>query len=256
MIVEGRCLRSFGRRHGDLAKGAHGSTTNHLLLETIRREREELSLLRSKGRIGDSVHASQYYSAFDGITNPIIPLAPGYKPSQAYTGHSGAFQDSTGTPIPALNPNAFTIPFVNPGQNGVPDCGLSTAGFPVCDVFETTFGGAGQRNIFRQAFQKRADVSVVKLFQLDDRLAVQYRLDLFNVSNTPSFDIPNNAISTAFAANPQIVYNPTSSVIANRQNVYHIQNNGTNVSSASNLGVVQQTIGSPRLIQMSLRINF
>jgi hypothetical protein len=75
LIVEGRCLRSFGRRHGDLAKGAHGSTTNHLLLETIRREREELSLLRSKGRIGDSVHASQYYSAFDGITNPIIPLA-------------------------------------------------------------------------------------------------------------------------------------------------------------------------------------
>ena len=200
--------------------------------------------------------ASQYYSSFDGITNPIIPLAPGYKPSQAYTGHSGAFQDATGTPIPALNPNAFTIPFVNPGQNGVPNCGLSTAGFPVCDVYETSFGGSGQRNIFRQAFQKRADVSVVKQFKLSERFGAQYRLDMFNISNTSSFDIPNNSISTAFAANPQIAYNPPQSIIGNPQNVYHIQNNGTNVSSASNLGVVQQTIGSPRLIQMSLRINF
>jgi Na+/H+ antiporter len=37
-------------------KGSHGFTTNHLLLETIRREREELNLLRANGRVGDSVH--------------------------------------------------------------------------------------------------------------------------------------------------------------------------------------------------------
>jgi Na+/H+ antiporter len=39
-------------------KTSHGLTTNHLLLETIRRQREELNLLRSNGRIGDSVHHS------------------------------------------------------------------------------------------------------------------------------------------------------------------------------------------------------
>jgi hypothetical protein len=200
--------------------------------------------------------ASQYYSFNDGITNPIIPLAPGVRPSQALTGHSGAFQDSGGNAIPALNASAFIIPFVNPGQNGVPSCGLSTAGNPVCDVFETTFGQPGQRNIFRQSFQKRADVSVVKAFQVEDRIALQYRLDLYNVSNTPSFDIPNNSISTAFNANFQNVYDPTLSTIQNRQTVYNIQNNGANVSAASGLGVVQQAIGSPRLIQMSLRLNF
>ncbi len=200
--------------------------------------------------------ASQYYSSFDGITNPIIPLAPGVRPSQALTGHSGAFQDSGGNAIPALNANAFVIPFVNPGQNGVPACGHSAIGYPVCDVFETTFGGDGQRNIFRQSFQKRADVSVVKLFQITERVSAQYRLDLFNISNTPSFDIPNNSISTAFNVNPQNVYDSTKSTIVNRQSVYHIQDNGTNVSAANGLGVVQQTIGSPRLIQMSLRLNF
>jgi monovalent cation/hydrogen antiporter len=38
------------------AKTSHGLTTNHLLLETIRRQREELNLLRANGRIGDNVH--------------------------------------------------------------------------------------------------------------------------------------------------------------------------------------------------------
>jgi monovalent cation/hydrogen antiporter len=37
-------------------KDLHGLTMNHLLLETIRREREELNLLHANGRIGDSVH--------------------------------------------------------------------------------------------------------------------------------------------------------------------------------------------------------
>ncbi len=192
---------------------------------------------------------SQYYSYNDGITNPIIPLAPGYSPHQALTGHSGAF---AGTP--ALNANAFTIPFVGPGVNGVPSCGVSTAGAPVCDVFETSFGPGGQRNIFRQAFQKRADLSVVKTAKINERFSLKYTLDIFNISNTPSFDIPNNSISTGFNTNSNVAYLPALSTVANRQSVYNIQNNGTNVSAASGLGVVQQTIGSPRLIQMSLRI--
>jgi monovalent cation/hydrogen antiporter len=37
-------------------KNSHSLTTNHLLLETIRRQRQELNLLRSNGRIGDTVH--------------------------------------------------------------------------------------------------------------------------------------------------------------------------------------------------------
>jgi hypothetical protein len=40
----------------DAERNSHGLTTNHLLLETIRRERDELNLLRANGRIGDSVH--------------------------------------------------------------------------------------------------------------------------------------------------------------------------------------------------------
>jgi Na+/H+ antiporter len=43
--------------HGsDAQRDRRGLTTGHVLLETIRREREELNLLQANGRIGDSVH--------------------------------------------------------------------------------------------------------------------------------------------------------------------------------------------------------
>ncbi len=212
--------------------------------------------------------AGQYYSSGDGITNPIIPLAPGYSPKQALTGHSGA-QYVQDPQLGALNPSAFAVPFTDPGQNGVPACGVSTAGNPVCDAFETGFGQSGQRNIFRQSFQKRADVSVVKTFAIREQLAARYTFDIFNVTNTPSFDIPNNSISTlnsssnSVPSNPglslntnQLYYDPTAGITGNRVNNYALQANGVNVSQASGLGQVEHTIGSARIIQMSLRLQF
>jgi hypothetical protein len=200
--------------------------------------------------------ASIYYGTFDGITNPIIPLAPGYTPHRALTGHSGAFLNGSGTAVPALNDAAFSIPFLQPGQKNVPACGVSTAGAPVCDVFETDFAGNGQRNIFRQSFQKRADISLVKNLQLTERFQLKYTFDAYNVTNTSSFDTPNNAISTGNGGNfAQVTYDASKSTIANRQTVYSLQNNGQ-VSPGLGLGVVQQTVGSPRNIQMSLHLVF
>src|ERR1700722_7383053 len=95
------------------------------------------SIIDFSGAVG-----SLYYSTFDGITNPIVPLAKGCTAKSAVTGKSGAFYD--GTPdTPALKASCFTIPLVAPGTSGVPNG----------DVFETAFT-SGQRNIFRQAFQK------------------------------------------------------------------------------------------------------
>ncbi len=216
---------------------------------TILQSGQPYSVEDYSGAIG-----SQYYSFNDGITNPIIPLAPGTSPKQALTGHSGAFYPLNGQT--ALNPAAFQIPFVNPGDNGVPACGVSTAGVPVCDVFENSFGPSNQRNIFRQDFQKRADISVVKNAAITEGISARYTLDFFNVTNTPSFDIPNNSIGTLFNANPQLTYDPTKSTIQNRQSVYAVADNGVNVSSQSNLGQVQNTIGSSRIVQMSFRVQF
>lgn len=198
--------------------------------------------------------ASQYYSTNDGITNPIVPLAPGVTPKQALTGASGAYQ-SGGNSIPALDSSKFIVPFVDPGVNGAPPCGVSTAGNPVCDVFETGWGPAGQRNIFREAFQSRADISFVKTMPVTERLSLKYSLDMFNVTNTPSFDIPYNSVSGNANYNNAPTYDPTKSIAGNRQSVYSINSDNT-LQQNLGLGVVQDTIGSPRLISMSLHVLF
>jgi len=51
-------IEECGPGGSSLEKNSHGLTANQLLLETIRRQREELNHLRSNGRIGDSVHHS------------------------------------------------------------------------------------------------------------------------------------------------------------------------------------------------------
>jgi hypothetical protein len=192
---------------------------------------QPFSIIDFSGSIG-----SLFFSNNNFITNPIVPLAPGFTPSTALTGHSGAGFLPNGQPIPGLNPSAFAPQFLQPGQMGVPACDPSGGpmGGPLCDIFESAFGNGG-RNIFRGPFQKRADVSLFKDTAITERVHAKYSFDIFNLSNTPSFDTPNNNVS--FAANfnnpPTFVSPPLGS-----------------------LGVIQHTLGSPRLIRMSLHFVF
>ena len=60
------------------------------------------SMIDYSGAVG-----SIFYGISDGITNPIVPLAPGCTPQNALTGANGA------TPgVPALKPNCFTVPLL------------------------------------------------------------------------------------------------------------------------------------------------
>jgi hypothetical protein len=164
-----------------------------------------------------------YYSTNNGITNPIVPLAPGCTAKSAKTGRSGAFGDE------ALNPNCFTVPLLAPGALG--------GAVPNSDTFETGFT-SGQRNIFRSAFQKRADASLSKNTKLTSRYTLRYTFDVYNLTNTASFDVPGNEVAqnenyNNFPTAGQPLYNPPFG-----------------------LGVVTHTIGSPRQIQMSLALKF
>ena len=166
-----------------------------------------------------------FYGTSDGITNPIVPLGS-CTPAKALTGASGA------TPgLPALNAACFTLPLLNAGDLG--------GAIPAGDTYETNFT-TGQRNIFRQAWQKRVDVSVVKLTHLTERASLKFSFDVFNVTNTPSFDIPVDNVSQNLFFNDFPVYGST---------LY-------SSPTASGLGIVNKTIGSPRQIQMSLRLAF
>jgi hypothetical protein len=185
---------------------------------TVVQSGQPYSIIDYTGAVG-----SIFYSVYDGITNPIVPLAPGCTPKNAVTGASGAFS------TPALKPSCFTLPLLNPGDLG--------GAIPAGDTFETNFT-SGQRNIFRQAWQKRADVSLVKVTQFTERYSLKYSLDVFNVTNTASFDIPIDDVS---------------------QNAFYNQFPviGTSLYNApAGLGVVNKTIGSPRQIQMTLQFTF
>jgi hypothetical protein len=122
---------------------------------------------------------------------------------------------------------------------------------PAGDTVETSFT-TGQRNIFRQSFQKRADASLVKVLPIGDRYGLKYTFDVYNLTNTTSFDVPGNEVSqnadyNSFPASGTPVL-PTGCGTSSATNNFY--------SCPGGLGIVTHTIGSPRQIQMSLRLTF
>jgi hypothetical protein len=194
---------------------------------------------------------SLYFSSNDFLTNPILPLAPGLKPHQALTGHSGADGAFNSQDV-AFTPAAFTYPLVNPGQDGVPACGPTAAGTTVCDSYESDFASGG-RNIFRGAFQKRADISVVKLTNFGDRYELRLSMDFFNVTNTPSFDTPGNN----FTGDPNFTpytFNPDGSTVGFTP--IGPGTAGSNAFSSQGVGAITNPLGDARNIQFAGRITF
>jgi len=184
-----------------------------------------------------------YYSVADGINNPIVPLAQGCTAKNAKTGASGAWTPSGG--MPALKASCFAIPLLAPGSLG--------GAVPASDTFETGFG-VGERNIFRQAFQKRADASLIKVANLNERYSLKYTFDVYNLTNTTSFDVPGNEVTE----NENYNSFPTAGTPA-LPGTCNATGVGTVVGSFYNcpvVGIVTHTIGSPRQIQMSLHFMF
>jgi len=193
------------------------------------------SIIDYTGAVG-----SIFYSVYDGITNPIVPLAPGCTPKNALTGASGAF----GTP--ALKASCFTLPLLQPGALG--------GAIPANDLYETNFTN-GQRNIFRQAWQKSAQISFVKTTEITERYSLKYSLDIFNLTNTASFDVPIDDVSqNQFYNQFPVVGTPALPTVPCSG-----ANTGTNAgfyNCPAGLGAVNKTIGGPRQIRMTVHLIF
>jgi hypothetical protein len=195
------------------------------------------SIIDYTGAVG-----SIYYSVYDGITNPVVPLKAGCTAKSAPTGASGAYANFGG-PY-ALQQSCFTLPLLAPGALG--------GAIPSNDPYETNFT-TGQRNIFRQAWQRRLDMSVVKNLLITERLSLKYTLDVFNVTNTTSFDIPIDDVSQNQFYNqfPVAGTVPTPAMCATTPGC-----TSSFYNLPAGLGAVNKIIGSPRQIQMTLRMIF
>jgi hypothetical protein len=184
---------------------------------------------------------SIFYGVANGITNPVVPLTGNCTAQSAVTGTNG-----TNPNAPALNASCFTVPLLAPGAlNGA---------IPPGDTYETNFVSTSERNIFRQPWQRVANISVVKVTKINERLDLRFSLDVYNITNTPSFDLPidnvfQNEFYNGFPTEGQPAL-PTCSA------------NGTNSNPSSfyncpgGLGITDKTIGSPREFQLSLAVDF
>ncbi len=205
---------------------------------TVIQSGQPYSVVDYSGAVG-----SIFYGVNDGITNPIVPLDASCSPQSAVTGHSGA----NGTP--ALDASCFTLPLLA--------AGALDGAIPSNDPYETNFIDHGQRNIFRQPWQRRADISLVKMTQITEHTTLKYSFDVYNLTNTASFDIPINDITQnpGFQGFPQ---QGTPATLSPCNSSFDQTTTGSLYvcPNLSGLGITNKTIGSARQIQMSLSLTF
>ncbi|MFZ0396180.1 MAG: carboxypeptidase regulatory-like domain-containing protein [Terracidiphilus sp.] len=154
----------------------------HLTGLTILQSGEPWSLYEFYGAVG-----SINFGNFPTLMNPVLGIKDPKDPKSALTGNPGKFRTSGGDYVPYINPSQIAINYLAPGTNGIP---VSSAGEP-SDIYQTAFN-VGQRNIFRQAPQRRADLSLRKGFRITERVRAQYEFNVFNLTNTTSMDIPQD----------------------------------------------------------------
>ncbi len=212
-------IPGFARRASALSRFTNGWSLNGV---TVLQSGQPYDAYDFSGAVGGI-----YYSNFVEILDPILPLKPGVTVKQA------TLQGTTGFNInkPMIDPNAFFIPTLPAGTNGIP-C-TTVNGSQVCDNAETGFGATG-RNTFRGPFQERFDVSLMKQTVINERVSLRFQADILNVLNHPSFDVPSNSASQ---------YSVSSGVATAR-------------SLSSSFGLIQHTLGGPRTMQLALHLIF
>jgi hypothetical protein len=177
--------------------------------------------------------ASVYNSDTVNISDPIIGFTPGTTVPQL------ALQGTTGYNVnqPLVDGSKLYIPTIAPGTMGVPPC-ATVNGSQVCDTYETGFSGFG-RNTFRAPFQSRADLSLAKTTRINERMSLNLRFDVFNVFNHPDFDAPN-------------INNSLYSETFSGNSITKV----TVKSVSSTFGLIQSTLGGPRIMQLSAHFRF
>jgi len=70
--------------------------------------------------------------------------------------------------------------------------------------------------------------------RVTDWIGIRYSAEFYNITNHGSFDVPNNSVSLYSVSNGKVTVRAPSSTA----------------------GYISRTIGSPRFIQMSLRMTF
>jgi hypothetical protein len=232
----------------------------HLTGVGILQSGEPYSLYEFYGAVG-----SLYFGNFPTLMNPVLGVKNPSSAKKSMTGNSGPFRTAGGDYIPTIDPTQIAINYVAPGQMGVPVAtAASTLNNDPLDIYETDFA-KGQRNLFRQAMQKRLDLSLRKNFHVTEKVGLQYEFNVFNVTNTTSLDVPmdqgqirqnyscsNSATSAAVTAANNYTYLNClpGSVFINYGQIATSPNGADQQTALANLDQVPYSTGSGKSLRV------
>jgi hypothetical protein len=178
------------RKHSLLSYATNGWNMTGLV---VAQSGQPYSLYEFYGASG-----SLYVGNYPNLMNPVLGIKNPSNPKSAFTGNKGDQRGSGGSYIPTIDPTQIDINFLQPGQKGIPTPTVqSVMNNDPIDIYETDFSPSDQRNIFRQAFQKRADISFRKNFQITEKISLLYAFNVFNIFNNTSLDVPQNQTQIA-----------------------------------------------------------
>ena len=221
----------------------------HLTGTGILQSGEPYSLYEFYGAVG-SINFGNYPT----LMNPVLGIKDPKHPHTALTGNSGKLRGPGGSYYPALDPNQIAINYLAPGSNGIP----TSTGSDPSDIYETAFN-KGQRNIFRQAAQKRLDLSIRKSFHFSDKISAQYEFNIFNITNTTSSDVPQDQAQIrqnyACSNNENLIsYDNCALGYVNYGQIVTTNSSGDQQSTLANLDQVPLASGTGKSLQQPLEI--
>jgi len=140
------------------------------------------------------------------------PFTPTISRDVANTGVGNQRPNIIGTPVITGTPTCWFYVSTNPA---CPSGGTNVFALPAANTY-----GNGGANILRSQWLRNFDVSVFKEFPITESSLLQFRAEFFNVTNTPTFGIPNTVTDTSAG------------------------------------GIVTTSANNPRQVQFALKLNF
>ncbi|MGH9694013.1 MAG: hypothetical protein ACRD5Z_07730, partial [Bryobacteraceae bacterium] len=143
------------------------------------------------------------------------PFTPTISRDVANTGVGNQRPNIIGMPVIVGAPTCWYYAASNPSCATLYPSGTNAFALPAANTY-----GNGGANVLRSQWLRNFDVSVFKEFPVTESSLLQFRAEFFNVTNTPTFGIPNT------------------------------------VTDTSSGGIVTTSANNPRQVQFALKFNF
>ncbi len=145
-----------------------------------------------------------------------LPFTPTISSDTANTGVGNQRPDVVGSPVMVNNPACWFYTSANSSCTSLSSSGKDAFALPPAQLRY----GTGGRNILRADGLKQVDFTVIKTFPFSEKRGLEFRAEMFNLFNHPTFAAPTTTINT------------------------------------SSGGQVSSTLNAARIVQMALKLRF